>query len=101
MFAILQNRVLLATKTVKASASGLFFSYSFSYSSFSTEAQRHMSFLGLSQKSNLLLKNLFRAHKCNVFQNQTETKKTQEKPYVGDLGQNSFFLMVPLLSKEK
>lgn len=43
----------------------VFFSYSFSYTSFSLEAQRHVSFLVIIQKSNLLLKNLFRTHKSN------------------------------------
>lgn len=46
LFAIWQLKVLLAIKTVTVSASGLYFSYSFSYSSFSLEAQRYMFFLG-------------------------------------------------------
>lgn len=43
----------------------VFFSYSFSYSSFSLEAQRCVPLLVIIQKSNLLLKNLFRTHKSN------------------------------------
>lgn len=103
MFFIWQNRVQLAMKRVEAAASRLFFSYSFSYSSSSTEAQRHASFLGHLKNPTCYLK-ICSGHTRVVSlpkPNQTKPKKMQEKPYVGDLGQDSLFLMVPLSSKGK
>lgn len=90
LFAIWQNKILPATKKIKASTSGLFFSYSFSYSSFSLEAQRHVSFLVIIQKSLCFcyLKTCLE-HTSLIKSSKNQPKKKKKKPDLGSLGQNS------------
>lgn len=55
----------VGNQKIKASTSGGLFIFLVTYSGFSVEAQGHGLFLRPSQKSNLLLKNLFRTHNYN------------------------------------